>query len=177
MKYNFHYCILIVIAVLFSSCFIEKHFAVSGTYPVGPFIYKSEKSFDTVWSNIIDLFGEKGLAIRINDKSSGRLTGYSNQIPWTYENDSLKPNKRDKYLVVGRHYYLGQIVRPEISEGEWNISVMSTPSGGSIINVNLISPQVYSILHYGYRLKESRKICFDCKSTGEFEKMIADLIK
>lgn len=139
-----------------------------GNYSDVPYAINSTKPVDTVWSNIIDLFATKGLAIKIIDKSSGLITSEETRLTFTTEDYSGNLNDKSAFVVVTKMSQGGITYSAQTVTGEWNIRVKPN-EGGTLINVNLVNIKGY--------YQNTPLSPFTGKSTGVFEKTIADIIK
>lgn len=85
------FCILIASLL---SCISSKLkiIPIKESYPNIPMVFQSDKSFEQVWDNLIDLFAQKGLSIIIIDKSSGLLISNRSKLASTYEMKNGKLN-------------------------------------------------------------------------------------
>ena len=167
-----------IFSLFFTSC-LPKLIPIKGNYPKPPFQITSNSSFEQVWDNLIDLFAQKGFSIKIIDKSSGLITSEKGIMSTTieYENGTLK--NPEAFFVVPQLYLPGPMkYEPLVGSsdvvGEWNVRIKQV-NGQVVINVNVFNLQ-YS---YFEPTTKSIKVLFltDYKSTGYFEKYIADKIK
>ena len=60
---------------------------LKGTYPVTPIQITTEKKFDEVWEKLVDVFAQKGLSIKIIDRSSGLIVSDRSLLTATVENN------------------------------------------------------------------------------------------
>jgi hypothetical protein len=180
--------------VFLSACSPAKNIvSLKGNYPVTPMIFSSEKSFSKVWDNLIDIFAQQGLSIKIIDRSSGLIISDRSPLLCTIESSDGKLSDGAAEIVVP--YYISNAKRVPVTNplpgayatqkqlleaaaivtGEWNVRVKSDSTGGSIINVNITN------VSYGYystvTKSNSNLPLTTYKSTGKFEKMIANVIK
>lgn len=181
---------LVFLFALFS-CSV-KNYPLKGEYPATPMVFNSENSFDKTWDKLVDVFAQKGLSIKIIDKSSGLIISTNSKMPATPENiQTLKPINSNAYIVVpsykmnGRMYPISgmNVLYPGTKNekriyndvlGEWNVRIKPNGSG-STINVNITNVTYYT---YNYATKStSLSLLNDYRSTGVFEKILADLVK
>lgn len=186
--------IIFVLSFIVLSCHIPKPLAVQGTnYPKLPILVKSDKSFEDVWGNIIDLFAQNGISIKIIDKSSGIIISDKTEFISTTEDDNNNIVNPDAHIVVGHKFDPGSNKYVPINRslthgknlypiyGEWNIRV-KMDGNECIVNVNIVNltydePQSTSINSSNVFLV-SRKILPDFfRTTGVFENKIAEIIK
>lgn len=176
MKKIYTICALAIFC--FASCKI-KAIALKGEYPNQPMAISTDKSFEQVWSNLIDLFAQKGLSIKVIDKSSGLIVSERTAIPVSIEDKKGRLKDPQAYLAVPK-IYVYNLEKPINYRGgevnavtaEWNVRIKAT-GNGSVVNVNLVNPS------YTYQGSKSSKteLIVGAKSTGIFENYIADQIK
>jgi len=171
----------LIAAVLFSLIGVSCGFKVTplkGNYPTTPIIYYSEKSFDKVWDNIIDLFAQKGLSIKIIDRSSGLIVSEKSHLSWSLEKKDGKLFDSTYYVVLERIAPKGSkfFYTPAQVTGEWNVRIKND-GGRTAINVNLTNIKAtYGSSYYsGGRIVEPVDIAG--RTTGVFEKFIYEAIK
>jgi hypothetical protein len=175
--------------VLFASC-AAKIIPLKGNYPQTPIIFKSENSFEKTWDKLIDVFAQKGLAIKIIDRSSGLIISTNSEMAATPEDSKGNPKNPNAFIAVpsiksnnqikplsgsnqGAYTAKSKIVYYPVY-GEWNVRVK--PDGaGSLINVNITN--VTYVIYGGTKGTDHFLPLKGYKSTGVFEKDLADLIK
>lgn len=166
--------ILLCCLLLLSSCSL-KFYPLKGQYPATPIIGYSDKSFDKVWDNIIDLFSQQGLSIKIIDRSSGLIISTQGKLKASYENKKGELYIPKAYVVVEQNNMESEENRKaplfEVL-GEWNIRIKNE-NGRTSININIVN---ITSERPGYGGRVER---FDphAHTTGYFEKMIFDIIK
>ena len=150
---------------------------LKGSYLDKPFEIISEKSFDEVWSNVIDLFATKGLSVKIIDKTSGLIVSEKTSFisEYSYEDNNGNLENPDAWLAVERIYYAGGYspIHPKTITGEWNVRIKNGKGGNTIINVNLTNIQAEAYIG----TTNSEVVTFKAKSTGKFEEIISNLVK
>jgi len=159
---------------------------LQGNYSSGPYQITTSKSFDEVWSNVIDMFATDGISIKVIDKSSGLIITekYSFINHYTYEgyNGQLKPIPGllptpidpNAWVVVSR-IVTDTDIKPREILGEWNVRLKPLENGKTSINVNLVNLKASAqIIPLG---GTSYTEVLDVKSTGKFEQMIIDSLK
>lgn len=158
-----------------TSCTAIRITPLKGTYPQTPIIYYSDKSFDKVWDNIIDLFAQKGLSIRIIDRSSGLIISTQSPLSWAYEDKKgiLKNPKADVAIPLMYNPNSNNSLTPTSVTGEWNIRIKAQ-DGKTSINVNLVNiTRTQAILGH----PEQTYTVANGKTTGNFERFIYGIIK
>ncbi len=131
--------ILLLTCVTLISCTVTKS-TLKGKHQDTPYQIETTKSFEETWSKLIDLFAQKGLSIKIIDKSSGLITSEktSFQSSYTYEDALGKPVNPNAFIVVAKTSYMGTVYPPSSLTGEWNVRIKQG-EGKTTINVNLVN--------------------------------------
>lgn len=162
-------------SLMLSSC-APKVYILKGSYPAPPIIYNSEKNFETVWSNVIDLFAQKGVPIQLVDKASGLIVSGSASLTWSFEDKTGNLIKKDAWVALPKIIDKGnnKLIKPYAVYGSWNIRIKAD-GGKTSINTNLynISAVYNNVAAY---TKPAMAIS-DGRSTGNFEKFIYDIVK
>lgn len=172
--------LLIFSALLFNSCMTMKPLPLKGNYLDKPYEVISDKTFEQVWTNIIDLFATKGLSIKLIDKSSGLIisekTSFLND--YTFEDKTGNLENPNASVVIEKITYQGynQSAKPDKITGEWNIRIKDNGNGKTVVNVNLTNIDATSFIA-GSQYSPARNLTFNGKSTGKFEELISTLIK
>lgn len=165
---------IILVLLILSSC-APKVIPLKGSYSNGNFQQVTNKPKDAVWDNIIDLFAQRGLPIKLIDRSSGLIVSGETILTWTYENKKGELVKPDADVVIAQVYDPGanKVIKPASVSGEWNIRIKDAGNGRTSINVNLVSPKYISALGKTPTLFTPGVL----QSTGNFERMVFDIIK
>ena len=171
------------LTVIFLFSCSPKIIPLKGTYPPPPIEISSTKSFDEVWDKLIDLFAQKGLSIRIIDRSSGLIISSKSALLYTIENKNGSLKDPTAYIVVPKYYNAGvkkyyPVTMLGIGKeypviGDWNVRIKKS-SNGTIINVNIVNVEVD--MPMSYKIKKPIE-AVKYKTTGVFENLIADIIK
>jgi hypothetical protein len=181
---------LLPLLLILVSCAPIKTILPKGSYPSTPMEFTSDKSFDEVWDNLVDVFAQQGLAIKLIDRSSGLIISERSKMMPTIEGKDNKPLDPTAVIVVPKFknansnreepisgtatgVYAKKMI-PSPVYGEWNVRVKKTPTG-SLINVN-ITNVTYSVYILSNKNYDQRNLN-EYKSTGVFEKFLADLIR
>jgi hypothetical protein len=171
--------LFLCVAFAFSSCGSMVSVPLKGNYVEKPIEITSSKSYDQVWSNVIDLFATKGLSVKLIDKSSGLIvsekTSLMNNYSFETENGGLV--NPDAYIVLDKHSISGyKQLSPGSVTAEWNVRIKAIDNNSTIINVNLTN--INAILNIpGNQYAAASVVTFTGKSTGNFEKLIAEIVK
>ena len=182
-----------IVALLFLvSCSPSAVIPFKGTYPVTPIIVKSEKTFDETWDRLVDVFTQKGLSIKMLDKSSGLIVSQKSLLPVTFEDKSGNPVNSQAFIVVpsvvamGRRQPIsGSLAGPYATEkqiaekavpvyGDWNVRIKPNGNNSTItVNINNVYYDYYNTVA---QINVPTSIN-SFKTTGVFEAQLADLIK
>ncbi len=181
------FCLLFLLL----SCAAPKVIPLKGNYPTQPIEITSNKNFDELWDKLIDVFAQKGLSIKIIDRSSGLVVSDRSLLPATIEDKNGNLMDPAAYIVVPKIYnkvakrfipITKIITGPYVSKsyvdkadpvsGDWNVRIKKTNTG-TVINVNIVNITYTSLENK----IQKETILQDYKSTGVFERTLADLIK
>lgn len=172
-----------LLPIFFASC-APKFFALKGSYPQPPFTYHSDKSQEKVWDNLIDLFAQKGLSIKVIDRSSGLIVSEKSKLTWTSEDKNGRVKNPNAFVVLPIIKAINddRNIEPYGVTGEWNVRIKKGESGTDI-NVNLLNFDAdYGSRDSKYYLsyaaaKRKYQGSVDGITTGIFEKMIFEAIR
>ncbi|HTI12517.1 MAG TPA: hypothetical protein VL832_28285 [Puia sp.] len=173
---------------LFASLFMlscsVQFVAPKGNYPKPPIAYHSNKPVDKVWDNLIDVFAQNGLSIKIIDKSSGLIVSERKSLSFTVEDKKGKIKNPSAFVIMPRITYEGfdDAILPYHVYGEWNVRIKAEGQG-TLININLLNfnadygdPKSENSLYY-QKLRRKYQGSLDGQTTGIFENIIATSIK
>lgn len=165
---------LLGFSLLFLISCAPKIVPIKGNYPDKPFEVISDNNKDIVWDKTIDFFAQNGLSIKIIDRSSGLIISDKTQLKYSRENKKGELLAKDAWVVLDASYDPGnrKLVPLKDVTGEWNIRLKDAGSGKTNINVNLVN-----IIAYAGIGKDLYVQPLNAKSTGNFEKLIAEKIK
>lgn len=189
---------LLIVAVLLISLIScsTKIYPVKGTYTSPPVTFTSPNSFDVVWDKMVDMFAQKGFAIKIIDRSSGLIIS-NGKMPVTVEGKDGSLEIKDAFVVVpsmkmigggvavqgkyvastGWHYdniKKKNIVVNNPIIGEWNVRIKSN-GVGCTININIVNTFTEDVTTYDGKFFRGHSV--DVQSTGYFENYIFEKIK
>lgn len=166
----------ILLLFTFYSCGV-KIVPLKGHYLDKPYEIATEKNFDQVWDKVVDFFSQKGLYIRLIDRTSGLIVSGKSQLIWTYERKNGLPLNSNAWVVVEKQIdkSTGDILKPYVVYGDWNVRIKSLPDGRTNINVNLVNILAKRLSNNPAFPTEEVEI--EAVSTGNFEKLIADYLK
>lgn len=129
---------------------------------------ESSKTFEQIWTLVIDYFAVRGIGIQTIDKSSGLIVSNKHSLidTWTYETKG-RPDKAAAWVVLRKTKGL----RPKSIEGNFNIRIKAV---GTLtqINVNLVNLTAIST-----KDDEVKWRFMNVASTGVFENEIANSLK
>lgn len=183
--------LIVLVSAYLLSC-SQKIYPVIGKYPEPPIEIKSSKTFDQVWDNVIDMFAQKGLSIRIIDRSSGLIISDKSALSVTIEDNKGIPLDPNAFIVVpkykdkntykmvpvtGRWYNtITKKMENNSAFGDWNIRVKKT-DGGCLINVNITNMNYSKQVIINSKKIDQLIALSSGKTTGVFENYIANYIK
>ena len=175
--------IILLASVLYLSSCTQKIYPVTGNYPAPPIEIKSSKTFDQVWDNLVDMFAQKGLSIRIIDRSSGLIISSKSRLSVTIEDNkgALKdpkayivvpsykdPNTNKMVPVTGQSYNsITKKMEYNEAEGDWNVRVKKTETG-CLINVNITNMYYTKAVMANYNKVDQLIALTSGKTTGVF---------
>lgn len=139
-------------------------------------VYFSDKSKDEVWNKIIQLFTTDGIGIKLIDKSSGLIVSEKTDFikNFTQEDGSGKIANQNSFLVVSKYDAMGKNILPTSVVGSWNIRLFEE-NQRTALEVNLTNIEAF----YGATGYQGTQIHipFDAKSTGVFERQVAEYVR
>ncbi len=172
----------VFITITFIASCTPKAIPLKGTYVKEPYQVTTSSSFQTVWDKLIDIFAQKGIGIKIIDKSSGLIVAQNTSVPVTYEDAKGKLVDPSAWIVSSKIYEPGarKYYYPTSASAEWNVIVKDLSNGTTMLNVNITAinastavTQVGPII----ALPTVSIMNTHAVSTGVFEKLLIDLIK
>ena len=162
-----------------NSCGSLVNIPLKGSYVDKPIEITTNKPYEKVWSNIIDFFATKGLSIKLIDKSSGLIISEKTSLidSYSFEDENGKLINPSAFVALDRNEITGfQAIKPEKITAEWNIRIKAVENNITVINVNLTN--IDAVMNFpASQYAAGRIITFTGKSTGNFEKVIADIVK
>lgn len=159
--------------VFLVSCWTIKYTPLKGKYFGPPFTIITPTSKDQVWDKLIDLFAQKGLSIKIIDKSSGLIISEKTRMSWTNEKKNGELLNKDAFIAVPLKTYNGETMRYTGITAEWNVRIKSQEDGKTVININVVN-----IMEEGSELTKYQPVSVPmARSTGVFENIIVEYIK
>jgi hypothetical protein len=164
------------LGILLAGC-VATVGTITGKYQDTPYEIKTDKSFEEVWSNVIDFFAQKGISIKIIDKSSGLIISEKTSFLDHYStevNGAIRDF--DAWIVLNSINHGSFETLPDHVYGEWNVRLKPMDGGGTLINVNLTNIDAGRHVSRTQYTPE-QNIVFKGKSTGKFESFIAKTIK
>jgi hypothetical protein len=157
-----------------------KPVVLQGNYSDKPYEVVSDKQFDQVWSNTIDLFATKGFSIKLIDKNSGLIISEKTSFisDYTFEDMNGALENANASIVIEKKLVSGfnQFFKPQKITGECNIRIKENGTGKIVVNVNLTNIEATSFI-LGSQYSPAQNLIFNGKSTGKFEELITGLIK
>lgn len=169
--------ITIITTILLSQSCTPTLIGLKGDYDSRKKVYYSDKSKDEVWSKIIELFSRNGIGIKIIDKSSGLIVAepgdFINSV--TYEDENGKMYHPERFIVSTYQGFSGSEITPDVITGSWNVRLFEE-NGKTAFETNLTNIKAYR-QNPPTKFSSGTLYTFTAKSTGIFEKQIADYIK
>lgn len=164
--------LLLLVIACFYSCAPAKVYPLRDKYLDGPFTVTTVKSFDKAWDATVDFFTQLGIPIRVVEKASGlivseRMDLYSQA---NYEDIKTGQIKNSKAWIGVETRKEGRAhVKPTRISRDWNVRLKES-NGQTVVAINLVNIKAVRI-YEGYEAGS-----FKAKSTGVFEKSVADWI-
>ena len=176
MRKYFTLITIITTILLFQSC-APTLVGLKGDYDSRKKVYYSDKSTDEVWSKIIELFSRNGNGIKIIDKSSGLIVAEQTDFvkSVTYEDENGKMYHPERFIVSTYQGLSGGEITPDVITGSWNVRLFEE-NGKTAFETNLTNIKAYK-QDLPTKFSPGTLYTFTAKSTGVFEKQIADYIK
>lgn len=178
---------VIAIAFLLKSCAPTlSHVPLKGKHLEDPYIVVTEKPFDEVWDNVIDILAQRGFPIRFLDKENGLVVSERSSLldAYTYEDRAGKLENPDALLVLPTVSIWGiaERVHPLSLTGIASIRVRKLKDNTTKINVNLNALNVDVIGTWDKGTPEVFReaqfiVSQEMRSTGLFEYKIAEMVK
>lgn len=159
----------ITVSILLQSCASGSEIGLKGNYQ-NPNTFYFDRNENEVWSGLMAVLCDKGMSVKSMDKSSGVIFGdkydFTNQS--SAENAKGQLVNKDAFIVSQYVVFTGtNYILPNQISADWNIRIFKA-EGKTALKVsvkNIVSK---------YTLSQSS--IYDAKSTGNFEKLIADSI-
>ena len=146
-----------------------KVIPLKGRYLEGPMIETTNKPFDEVWNNLIDVLATEGFPIKLLDKENGLVVSERTSLrsDYTFEDKEGKLENYNAYLVFPTISNGGFTrVYPSGITGVANIRIRDMGNGKTKINPNLTSIQTTET---GVFKGEDEELLRGMRSTGVFE--------
>jgi hypothetical protein len=140
---------------------------------------ETKKSFEEVWTNVIDYVTGKGTAIKTFDKASGIIVTdeYSFRNSYTFEDKSGNLKDPGAYVVLNTiKGGFGNTIKPEYVTGNYNIRVKQLQNGTSI-TVNLVNLKGAVLAGKNMYGGGGHWVYYKIKSTNVFEKELAEKLQ
>ena len=166
---------LIIVSILFIGCSM-KTIPLKGKYPEQSTEYITNKSFDEVWDNVVDLFAKTGIPIKTIDKSSGIIVANKTNFQATFENENgalIDTNAAFvavKLIVPANN----RLIEPVYVSSDFNVRVKKLADNKVSIGINVfINKAEY------YWMAAPTPTIFNGRvaSTGKLERTIYGLVK
>lgn len=164
--------LLLIFSLFLFSC-VSRVVPLRHQYLPGIYEQVSEKPKANVWNSLLDFFSKNGLSIRVLDSSTGLIKSAQTRLPWSYETKGGKLNDPQAWVVLERVIYKNKPLVLTSIVGDWNIRLKEIEEGRTYVVVNLVNLKYNTPLDTSYQpfLRATPR------STGVFERMIADHLK
>jgi hypothetical protein len=140
---------------------------------------ETNKSFEQIWSDVIDFMTSKGTSIKIIDKASGIIVTdeYSFIGSFTYEDKSGNLRNPNAYVVLSKLIgAFGHLINPDYATCNFNVRVKQLPNGTSV-TINLVNLKAAVVLGRDMYGRGSHWKYYSVRSTKVFEKELAEKLK
>lgn len=168
-----------IFCLAFISCITLRDIPIQGSYPNPPITEETKTPFDQVWDNLIDYTTQRGLLIKVIDRSSGIIVfePYNFEGLFSLEKKGRIDDPRAYIVTSGKKLAAtSDINGPERVTGSFNFRLKKI-AGGTLINVNLVNLKSYGSVAEKSGYSSYYESDFDLRTTGIFEQMIIDRIK
>lgn len=159
----------ITVLILLQSCAGGSDILLKGNY-TKPNTFYFDKNENEVWSGLMAVICDKGLSVKSIDKLSGVIFGdkYDFSLISSAENSKGELVTKNAFIVTQHVVFTGtNYILPDQIMADWNIRIF-TFEGKTAMKIN--------IKNIVSKNRLSQTVFYDAKSTGNFEKMIADSI-
>ena len=152
----------------------SKYIPLQGRYLEEPYVVYSEKSFDEVWDNVVDVVATMGFPIKLLDKQNGLLVCERMSLLSAYsqEDKAGRLKNPDAYVVVpnveNASFYN---VEPYELSGVANVRIRAEGKRTKInVNLNAFTISVGAG-------NNTERYTADLRSTGRFEQGVAQMVE
>lgn len=164
------FIIIMVVGIILSSCSTSKSI-LSQNYGAQK-TFTTNKSFDHVWDNVIDIFAENGITVTNMEKASGFIAanGIEFNDHYTVENKKDKHYNPDAYFVIPN----GKFDTAKVT-ASFNVRVRQNEDNTVTVSINL--PNLTATTYkrdIWLGIPTIKNV--DVASTGVFEQMLFDII-
>lgn len=167
--------LLFLLSISLISC--SKYYPIRGTYPDPPFKITVDMPFEKTWSKVVDIFAERGISIKLIDKSSGIIVSAPTRLSTTYELKKGGLKDPDAFIVVPVIYdpnagKRGTYYQTDSYRGEVTVRIKDETSKCTVI-VNIGDVTGQKIM----KGKPENGTVTTFKSTGKFEDAFFELLR
>ena len=167
---------LILVAIILQSCATvntqDSIIRIKGRYNNPDTFYFSDRTQEEVWNATVKLICKAGYSVKFMEKVSGVIfldkTDFLD-VSTTENNKGLE--NPEAFVVTGKQLIYGMTLKPSNVIADWNIRIFQD-NGKTAININLKNIKSITPIN----TVNTQSIVYESKSTGNFEKMIADSI-
>jgi len=164
------YSIAVIIFIIVNGCTPDS-VPLKGKYADDPIEFTSTKPSDSLWTNIRQIFSEKGLVVKKIDTEKGLIVTTKTHFisAYTQEDKDGKLIVPQAWVVLQKEFTKRKEWNPKIIYGEWKIQINETESGVTKI---IIDPIVICTYYPNmFTSMESRG-----QSTGKLESLIVSTL-
>ena len=157
---------VIILLVIINGC-SPNRIALKGNYETIPLAVNSNKSIDTCWLKVMQLFAEKGLGIDKLDRKKGLLVSKKTPLmtAYTFEDKNGQLNNADAWVVLGKVTVHEKERMPKTIYGQWSIEITETGTGTTTIKID-------PVVICTYYTNSFTKFEVRGQSTGKLEALI-----
>ncbi len=153
---------------LIVSC--ATNYSIKGEYQEGPYIVSTSKSFEETWESVIDLFALEGYPVAVLDKQSGLIATSTMDFTSVTSYEKKGAIQDMTAYIISEVTSTGVIMLyPQDVSGQWNVRIKETGSK-TTVSINIVN--LKSVAYDG----NNRMIRYKAKSTGTFERKIAEFL-
>ncbi len=122
------------------SCTTTKIIPLKGNYLHNQIEFKTEVTYDEVWTKTIEIFAKEGIGVKLIDKLSGLIIAESSSIILTTEGKDGKPINTKAYGIAPLVYYSGTNKFYHSKNGimQWNVFVKKAQGNSTVVMINLV---------------------------------------
>ena len=166
-NFNKIYALAAFIAIIIINGCTPGMISLKGNYSNSPVEITSNKSSDTLWLKITQLFAEKGLVIDRVDKKKGLIVSKKTSfIPvYTFENKDGQLNDLGAWVVLKKIIANKKEWNPKTIYSQWSIQMTETGTGTTTLKID-------PVVICTYYTNMFTEVEVRAQSTGKLEELI-----